>query len=492
MCLGGDSRGSHGDEVKFYGGVEAANVETMDEVELRHLEWLNRTDSVASGSQNWRPKKIHRLTTKHWFHNLDSQIQVSSARSGLSFYALDPSLPLWQDWRTWPNLIVPMDLASDNVCGTFAAQYHFHIAMEAMPDEGHGCDNDVNQTFQIIGNKPLVILLLISKNLVHGPMDDEGRAKMFMDYHMSLYKRFDPVTFPLFQAFNSPIRLGLAQQGIDFEPGIDGDYALWKFLYERACNGRIGAKTSLVRFCAVVDMCLAMTADWWNDAFETVYIAIEEELLKGVGMRKLIMKDAKSDQITEGGQPVAGPKLSYDRQFLKATTQNAIAMKAVDMSDRSTFRHVAQMGAGIAKVKAYHSEANRRRRAGAGNEDWLQEHVDGGFMRHVNKILGCISSRVTLSKANFVVDFFLARKLEEAEVTWMLKLNYGSYQLPLSPQPLTLTNPPPTHLLPPSCPSRPSRPRVATATFVPLARPVCPVRPVRRHRLICLKRVFYL
>jgi hypothetical protein len=150
-----------------------------------------------------------------------------------------------------------------------------------------------------------VILLLISKNLVHGPMDDEGRAKMFMDYPMSLYKRFDPVTFPLLKAFNSPIRLGLAQQWIDFEPGIDGDYALWKFLYERACNGRIGAKTSLVRFCAVVDMCLAMTADWWIDAFETVCIAIEEDLLRGVGMRQLIMKDAKSDEITEGGQPVA-------------------------------------------------------------------------------------------------------------------------------------------------------------------------------------------
>ena len=228
---------------------------------------------------------------------------------------------------------------------------------------------------------------------------------MFMDYRASLYRRFDPATFPLFKVFNSPIRAGLARQGVEFEADIDGDYALWKYLYERAINGRIGSKVSLVRFCSMVDLCLAMTADWWIDAFETVFVVIEEDLLRGVGMRKLIMKEDKSDQITEGGQPVSGPKLTYDRQFLKATTQNAIAMKAVVMSDRCTFRHVAQMGAGIAEVKAYHAEANRRRRDADGNEDWLQEQVDGSFMRHVCKIIGCTQSRVALALANFAVEF---------------------------------------------------------------------------------------
>ena len=258
---------------------------------------------------------------------------------------------------------------------------------------------------------------------------------MFMDFRTSLYRRFDPMSFPLFRAFNSPIRAGLAVQGVTFDAGIEGDYELWKYLYERAKNGRIGAKVSLVRFCSMVDLCLQMNADWWIEAFETVFVAIEEDLLKGVGMKQLIMKEAKADQITEAGQPVSGPKLTYDRQFLKATTQNAIAMKAVVMGDRTNFRHVAQMGAGIAEIKCYHSEANRRRRDGDGNEDWLQEQVDGGFMRHVCKLIGCTQSRVALAQAKFVVDFAVAIRLGEAEVTWIRKLNYGIYHHPSSTPP---------------------------------------------------------
>ena len=144
---------------------------------------------------------------------------------------MDPRIELWQTWRTWPNLIIPMDSVSDNVCGTFAAQYHFKIAIEAVPDEGHGCDKDVNQAFQATGTKPLINLLLICKNLGHGSNDDEGRASMFMDYRTSLHRLFARVSFPSFKTCISPIREGLARQGVEFEACADVDYAVWKYQY---------------------------------------------------------------------------------------------------------------------------------------------------------------------------------------------------------------------------------------------------------------------
>ena len=67
----------------------------------RHRAWLQRS-AESEEKKAWRPFTMHRIATKRWLQDTDTQWKTITCRSGWAFVAHDPKLEIWAPaaWST--------------------------------------------------------------------------------------------------------------------------------------------------------------------------------------------------------------------------------------------------------------------------------------------------------------------------------------------------------------------------------------------------------
>ena len=66
---------------------EPKPLEASSVMNQRHMNFVQR--GRVAGESTWRPKKIYRLSAKHWLGALDCQLRHSTASSGLVSFKYD-------------------------------------------------------------------------------------------------------------------------------------------------------------------------------------------------------------------------------------------------------------------------------------------------------------------------------------------------------------------------------------------------------------------
>ena len=129
----------------------------------RQRAWLRGRNAGAKAAA-WRPAPRHRVSAKHWLQNLDNQARISFRDEGLKFFKPNYGVGLWSDWRTHPFAVTPMDLGLDGVCGLFAAQYKWGLAIEGFLDGCHAGNRAIVQMLEATGFHPLICLWVVHVN----------------------------------------------------------------------------------------------------------------------------------------------------------------------------------------------------------------------------------------------------------------------------------------------------------------------------------------
>lgn len=183
----------------------------------RHKQWLSRNRAKGTKA-TWRPKKLHRVASKHWLQNIDSQFRMMCEQpEGLKFFQKPEVITAgdgrWNDWRTWPSLIGGMDFGSDGLCASHGAQFEFHLNFEILPDQSHANNRSVYNTLKSVGVWPLMLLYVISMNLPHGPDREDWRHNQIKQHLVDLYQNYQPDEVPLFEAMAPDIIDAMKKNG---------------------------------------------------------------------------------------------------------------------------------------------------------------------------------------------------------------------------------------------------------------------------------------
>eukprot|EP00971_Amphidinium_carterae_P061357 1215082-Amphidinium_carterae.1 len=87
------------------------------------------------------------------------------------------------------------------VSGYYAATYGQGLNCDVLWDMSHGLHNDTINALKGVGAWQFVLLLLVTVNLPHGPMQDEAmRFAQLVESTQSMYQQHEPQICPLFQA----------------------------------------------------------------------------------------------------------------------------------------------------------------------------------------------------------------------------------------------------------------------------------------------------
>ena len=162
-----------------------------DAVTKRQQAWLS---AAGSSSAAWRPRQQHRLAAKHWQMQLDNHIRQCTAFNGL--FAFWPGQ--YSNWREWKGAGLSIDLGSDGVCGYQSNVYEKGLFMWLHPDESHAIKCSFAEMLNEIKCYNLMLLMLITYNVEHGPKASETRRQELRSKLSSVYSSRLPENTPLF------------------------------------------------------------------------------------------------------------------------------------------------------------------------------------------------------------------------------------------------------------------------------------------------------
>ena len=183
-------------------GAEAeGNKELMKATQLRQRLWLGRSNNGKRST--WRPRKLHRVSAKHWLINVDNAIKLTTTLNGLAHFVLPPEEKrngVWADWRTWPFLAISMDMGSDGVSAVHALLYMWMVCCDLVPDWSHGLSRSVFQTLKKCNLYSLMLLGVISWNVPFGPDKEDQRFLQIKGHMAWVFENCQPTDLLLFQA----------------------------------------------------------------------------------------------------------------------------------------------------------------------------------------------------------------------------------------------------------------------------------------------------
>eukprot|EP00974_Lingulodinium_polyedra_P098658 9562105-Lingulodinium_polyedra.AAC.1 len=200
---------------------------------MRHRAWLGRSE-VTAKTGSWRPQKLHRVAAKRVLTHMDSQFRAVTGLSGLRFFAPDANIGLWQDWRSWPHLLVACDLGPDQTAAMHYILYQLQLNCTMAPDPSHGAHRDMILLLKRVDLYPFWILMLISWNLPHGPFQDDLRYFQIHTAMNKAYEESSPHSNALFQEVCPMIYQELLEAGVQFPGEQSMEVETWAHLKEAA------------------------------------------------------------------------------------------------------------------------------------------------------------------------------------------------------------------------------------------------------------------
>ena len=365
----------------------------------RHRRFLCR-QSDARGNATWRPKPQYRAASKRWCSDLDNGVRVSTVHPGLAHMQMDGTNPLWANWRTWPTLMVAMDLGSDGVCGMHSLQYkpEWKLNIIPLPDPSHAGNCVVNEALKEAGLQQVWLLYLVDWNLPYGPDDEYGRMQQLREANDHLYSSNSPGTMALFQEFCPEIKLELEAQGVDL-PGLDIEQDIWEGR-SRLCKE--GTRVNLNRFQGALYKAKKKINCFAIEAFERIYCGLELDFLRGRRFaEKLILKAGGKEVVTEGSSSTNPVRVGLEDRGIRSCCANNVAISCMVHSDPTNKRIMSTVVTCAGDMLKWHTDANRAGRSVTGWAEWAEGQINGDYMAHVCTLLETIRSPDKLRAMGF-------------------------------------------------------------------------------------------
>ena len=348
---------------------------------------------------------MHRKAAEKWIRCLDNIFrQTTGIACGIAFFKHNPSQP----WQTWPHVGIAMDLGPDGNCGYHCLERWpaLQINCDMYNDNSHGCTRD----FYLSGKKTKLwifsLCLMISLHVPHGPCKNDERRFQIRQLLGKLYKSgLTSEEVPLYMAYAPEIVQHLQDMGVQFDdPHLSEEEQAWRWLCDN--RGDWVAEGRMINTCRFLGLPagIAKKVDFWYiDLFEREYVCIELDLFGNKALKDKLVTEAALGECPES------EKLGSTNSFrptvtdkaLRTCSQNAVVISVMTLQDRSHFRS-AQMLACCSKVLlSWHSEQNKALRTAAGGCKFWQAQLQGGFVAHINALIGNLSSPIALEKAGF-------------------------------------------------------------------------------------------
>lgn len=382
---------------------KAAEMESPGSVlSERHRQYLQR--GKAPGISSYRPKKLYRLSAKHWVVHTDNQLRHSTWAEGWVSFQLSDT-PVWSpdNWQLWPHIAAASDQGSDGLSAGFALENHYNINISRFADFGHGAHKDMGLSLKAIGLWDFVLTAMISANVLHGPHQDDWRYTQIRDSMKQAYSTLSEKT-PLFAELAPAIHSELANAGHQWSGELPLDTEVWNHCKARDPFTNKSYHLKLNRFMASLQvMRTIMLPRWSLDLWERQFVCIEHDMLTGK-VAKLLLKPGAAEEFGEGGGSTSSALVSLEDRSVRSCLQNALVISCLFLQDPLNRRKM-QIIVGVgAHLELWHGHQSRDLRSGpASLEFMLQQVVQGRFFDHINNMLLAPSDESLLLDAGFVI-----------------------------------------------------------------------------------------
>lgn len=372
----------------------------------RHRFWIKRKVQGES-SRGWQPRKRYRVSTKHWVQNLDNAIKHGLGKGGLSFFALPSdrsSSAAWNDWRSWPHLMLAIDQGSDGLSGGSWMRSE-DINVTLVTDWSHACQNDMKEALRSIGLFPFMMLMMIVFNMEGGPFKEESRFWQVKQAFEEVAKNFNEVTCDMFRELCPKILEDMRDfgGGITLDRDEDAEKAVWAWMVSEAPFATKGETCCLNRYMAVVQAGRKLLGRWHLKQCQYEMAAVESGMLGGERLQKLMLQDpevlpdgSKAPKSTSSARPCVSEKA------LRSTCQNALVISALMLGEpyhNTLLRLVCVI---IEPVERWHRAQNHKLRSFGDTKAWLIEQSAFGFNKHLGEIAEKLTSIADLNLLGFL------------------------------------------------------------------------------------------
>ena len=262
----------------------------------------------------------------------------STEWDGLVRFRRDPSLKCWQNWRSWPHLVLTLDRGSDNFAAGHALLYKSQVQLNCslMWGPSHDAWRAVLDSFTKSGLNGFVWLIMIAINLPHGPDDTDMRWAQMRKAAQQLFQLHNYRDMALFQEYSRDMMIkSLVSYGLlELDPEGDPEQVLWDYLKKQDYFARKGYKCNRNRFQSVVRDGLALLKMWYPRLFVMEYTALEMDMLKSKkNAQKLLLQIKGADTHAPAGSTKAK---GVDERTLRSCAQNSLVVTVRIMSENTS------------------------------------------------------------------------------------------------------------------------------------------------------------
>lgn len=268
------------------------------------------------------------------------QVRQISKLPGLRHFQRSEAVmeqPPWVEWRKWPSMTLAMDMGGDNMAA-FWWLVHKDVAITPIWDWSHGTSNDWKGMLRSAGLMPFWTLTIVAFNSASGPMRDQVRWRQLADAWDTMFEEFSPEQCPWFMEHAGDILNGMG--GASYLDGaeVEGttEQRLWNYLRQR-CPVRHIDRINLNRYFSTPRRADEEIPRWHQMLMMNEFCAIEEGMISGGRMSKLIVRAGPNGDDTAGGVSGGGSTAAPTviDKILRVNGDNSVLIAISILSDKT-------------------------------------------------------------------------------------------------------------------------------------------------------------
>jgi hypothetical protein len=419
----------------YYGEVQlASDMEDKAGVDAAKADWrsrarqyLNRGGAAGEEEEQLEPKKKkHRVKAMLWGLALDNCLMACTGR-GLEAFEISGLLEdASSDPYSWPELSVAPDQGTDGMCMAHALTHGWagkQYNVDLVWDPSHGGTNDIKLTVKAVGLWHHELLTVVAAAAPFSPFGDGTRRVQVQEAMKEYTTARHPETEPLFMSLLPDILAERGEAHRSHEPNIAQE--LWEAVRDDPIWAERGSKLSLSRFQSVVHHATTEASKWTTRYLGVMYCSMQ----LGVVTAKLIKSlDSEvgmfGNSSGQAGDEQAKQSTARDEVAkLRRHTVNNLAIATLyyaNFENRAKQKVIKEV---CAPVLEWHTEQNRKLRSVGEALEWEVGQQRGGWLKHIQSILGKLSDTNSLEAVGLVVplttSYLVYNSLNSGEAMFM-------------------------------------------------------------------------
>lgn len=326
-------------------------------------------------------KVVHRKKAHHVLVTLDHQLRLSAGVCGLRHWVENCT---GGDPLNWPSLSLAPDQESSNVAALSYLMRHCEANIDVTWDISHGCWNDCRRAMRSAGDWPLVLMLMASFAMRHGPFGQEMRLHQLRECMREYAGLVDAESCEWFAECAPAMAHDRHEDHRVGEPGYLQD------LWEDAVLGdhwtRKGVRPSLNRFMSAVREMKAEAPLWNIRRHNQVVACLQTGMMSQVRIRKYLQERSKLQRAAQDSsakksdEPKAAmQETSVEERALRAASQNLLVVSTLILDDGYNARHMKAMVAIYLPWDAWFAKQNKLLRSTADTPPWAIAQLQGDY-----------------------------------------------------------------------------------------------------------------